>query len=226
MAFSESIIRQEATCNICGDRRFAPGPAERLSLGGVLPRCRGCGSLERHRVARRVIDDIRVPERFAQYRLIRFSSDPILDDAWFAQSELSVFGGVNSCDLHSIDRPSGIYDVILCSHVLEHVRDDAKAICELARILSSRGFLLIIVPGTGYGKETVDWGFPDPKRNFHYRGYGRNFDSRLAALVPDANVVAIEASDPVTGDKKRLHVLTRSTFWHQRFDGVRDLGVN
>ena len=207
-------------CNVCGGHEFAPGPAERLSIRGLLPRCLGCGSLERHRVARRVIATMRVPDLFAQYRLIRFSPDPIVEDSWFEQSELSIYGGDNSCDLQSIDRPDGIYDVILCSHVLEHVRDDTKAISELARILSKEGFLLVIVPRTGQGKMTADWGFPDPQRNFHYRGYGLDFNSKLVATVPDAFVAAIEAPDPVTGDSKRLHILTKSAFWHDRLRTV------
>jgi SAM-dependent methyltransferase len=222
-ALSENTTEPGVSCNVCGGREFAPGPAERLSIRGLPPRCLGCGSLERHRVARHVIATIRVPHLFARYRLIRFSADPIVEESWFETSELSIYGGDNSCDLQSIDRPDGSYDVILCSHVLEHVRDDTKAISELARILSKEGFLLVIVPRTGQGKITADWGFPDPQRNFHYRGYGRDFDSKLVAMVPDAFVAAIEVPDPVTGDSKRLHLITKSAFWRDRINSSRNV---
>jgi SAM-dependent methyltransferase len=204
-------------CNICGGHRFGPGPSHRYSITALPPRCLGCGSLERHRVARCAIDAIRLPELFARYRLIRFSSDPILVDQWFASAELSVFGGENSCDLEAIDRPDESYDIILCSHVLEHVRDDAKALRELMRVLSPDGFLLLIVPRSEAGTLTDDWAFPDPAKNFHYRGYGRDFETSLAKAVPQAHVVIVEAADPVTGDAKRLHMLTKSIFWRERW---------
>jgi SAM-dependent methyltransferase len=38
------------------------------------------------------------------------------------------------------------FDIIICSHVLEHVRDDTKAIYELKRILKSDGNLILLVP--------------------------------------------------------------------------------
>jgi hypothetical protein len=100
--------------------------------------------------------------------------------------------------------------------VLEHVRDDIKAIRELVRILSPQGFALLIVPRTESGTTTEDWAFADPARNFHYRGYGRDFDSKLASAVPEAHVIAAADRDPVTDDEKRLHILTKSVFWRDR----------
>jgi ubiquinone/menaquinone biosynthesis C-methylase UbiE len=38
------------------------------------------------------------------------------------------------------------FDVIICSDVLEHIREDEKAICHLARVLKKGGTLLITVP--------------------------------------------------------------------------------
>jgi SAM-dependent methyltransferase len=203
-------------CNICGRRSFGPGPFGRLAETGVASRCLACGSLERHRVARKIIDAIRIPAHFAGYRLMRFSPDPIVDESWFASSELSVYDGDNSLDLQAIDRPDSAYDVIICSHVLEHVGDDARALSELIRILSPQGFLVLIVPRVLTGNVTEDWGFPDPAKNFHYRGYGRDFDARLVNTLPDIHIIAVALPDPVTGDIKRIHVVTKSDFWRER----------
>lgn len=41
---------------------------------------------------------------------------------------------------------AGSYDLILCSHVLEHVPDDKAAMRELRRTCSSHGRVLIAVP--------------------------------------------------------------------------------
>jgi len=172
--------------------------------------------LERHRVAREVIDAIRSPADFAGYRLMRFSPDPIVEESWFAGSELSVYGGDNSLDLQAIARPDSAFDVVICSHVLEHVRDDAGALRELVRILSPQGFLILIVPRVLAGISTQDWGFPDPAKNFHYRGYGRDFDAMLVNTLTDIHIVAAALPDPVTGDAKNIHVLTKSAFWRDR----------
>ncbi|MGH6874659.1 MAG: class I SAM-dependent methyltransferase [Aestuariivirgaceae bacterium] len=205
-----------SACNICGGSSFGPGPSGRIAETGLATRCLVCGSLERHRVARKIIDAIRIPRDFAGYRLIRFSPDPIIDESWFASSELSIYGGDNSLDLQAIDRPDSAYDVIICSHVLEHVGDDAKALGELIRILSPQGFLILIVPRVLTGTMTEDWGFPDPAKNFHYRGYGRDFDARLVNTLPHVHIMAAALPDPVTGDMKRIHVLTKSDFWRDR----------
>jgi len=42
--------------------------------------------------------------------------------------------------------PDEMFDIFLCSHVLEHIPDDRKAISELHRILSSGGWGIAMVP--------------------------------------------------------------------------------
>jgi SAM-dependent methyltransferase len=200
-------------CSICGHDQFVAGPAGRLSRQGFPPRCAVCGSLERHRAIRGAMDAIREPDRFADLRLIRFSSDPIVDDRWFKAAEVSIFEGDNSLDIQAIDRPDGSYDVVLCSHVIEHVADDRRAIAELARIVSARGFLVLAFPRVEAGAVTQDWGFADPVKNGHYRGYGQDFDDVLAEIVPVAVTLAIDANDPVTGDTKKFAIVSKSREW-------------
>ncbi len=38
-------------------------------------------------------------------------------------------------DITDIQKPNDIYNVIICSHVLEHVVNDSKAIAEIFRVL-------------------------------------------------------------------------------------------
>ena len=88
-------------------------------------------------------------------------------------------------DIRSIDYPDDFFDVILCSHVLEHVDEDRKAIAEFFRILDPGGWAILQVPITA--ENTVeDTSVSDPEeraRRFgqfdHVRRYGKDYKDRL-----------------------------------------------
>ncbi len=49
-------------------------------------------------------------------------------------------------DITNIRYPDRSFDLIICSHVLEHIQDDKKAISELYRVLKDDGMAVILVP--------------------------------------------------------------------------------
>ena len=49
-------------------------------------------------------------------------------------------------DITALDLPDASFDAVICSHVLEHVDDDAAAMRELARITAPGGWCLVMVP--------------------------------------------------------------------------------
>lgn len=51
---------------------------------------------------------------------------------------------VDICDMPQFE--DGSFDLIVCSHVLEHVVDDRRAMRELHRVLSHRGRAILMVP--------------------------------------------------------------------------------
>lgn len=80
------------------------------------------------------------------------------------------------------------FDYILCSHVLEHIPDDRKAINELYRILTFNGIAYIQIPYRDKAPTYEDLTITDPqerKEKFgqfdHVRIYGTDFQSRLEA---------------------------------------------
>ncbi len=57
-------------------------------------------------------------------------------------------------DICQIDCPDESFDIVYCSHVLEHVQDDAAAIREMVRTLKPGGRIVLFCPNRGYPFET------------------------------------------------------------------------
>jgi SAM-dependent methyltransferase len=91
-------------------------------------------------------------------------------------------------DLTQIPFPPDFFDVVFCSHVLEHVPDDRKAMQELARVLKLAGWAVIMVPCfPDRGPTFEDFTVTDPAERLklfgqedHVRIYGNDFVDRLA----------------------------------------------
>jgi len=49
-------------------------------------------------------------------------------------------------DLTAIDAPDQSFDVVLASHVLEHIPDDGCAMREIRRVLAPGGWAFLVVP--------------------------------------------------------------------------------
>jgi SAM-dependent methyltransferase len=90
-------------------------------------------------------------------------------------------------DIMNIPYKDDSFDVILCSHVLEHVANDQKAMRELFRVLIPGGWAILQSPVDRQRDET----FEDPNvtspqdrlrlfgQSNHVRVYGRDYKDRL-----------------------------------------------
>ena len=95
-------------------------------------------------------------------------------------------------DIVALPLPTGSVDAIVCSHVLEHVKNDQRAIGEISRVLSASGVAFILVPRRAGTPTDEDIHAPEKVRirRFgqadHVRLYGQDFEQRLyaAGLVP------------------------------------------
>jgi SAM-dependent methyltransferase len=84
------------------------------------------------------------------------------------------------------------FDACLCTEVLEHIPDDAKAASELARCLKPGGFLLLSVPTP-----------PAPKDPAHVReGYG---PKELTRLLSEAGFVVEDSAYCLHGISRTLY---------------------
>jgi SAM-dependent methyltransferase len=189
------ILRQQHEdgyfCPICAtiSARFLDGGVVRKRRNA---KCPSCGSLERHRLfwlhfvnevwpnlPARKKDVLHIaPEHFFTNLLKPHSDVNYLSGDLMADAMLKV-------DLTDMQLHSHQLDVLICSHVLEHIPDDRKAMAEMHRVLRTGGFLLVMVPT--YAEETYEnWCITSPegrKQHFgqedHVRKYGRDIIQRL-----------------------------------------------
>ncbi|NJM65464.1 MAG: class I SAM-dependent methyltransferase [Acaryochloris sp. RU_4_1] len=111
-------------------------------------------------------------------------------------------------DLTDIQYSDNSFDVIYCSHVLEHIPDDAKAMSELSRVLKSDGWAILQVPILR--EQTYeDLSITDPQereklfgQSDHVRVYGRDYKNRLEKAGFQVSVIPyVEKFDPSTRKK-------------------------
>ena len=90
-------------------------------------------------------------------------------------------------DIRELSFDDSTFDMIFCSHVLEHIDDDHRAMTELVRVLKNDGFAIIQVPlDLDREKTYEDASITSPEertREFyqhdHLRLYGKDFPDKL-----------------------------------------------
>lgn len=190
------------TCAVCGFvGRFRPfGRPYRVDA-----MCPNCGSLERHRLLARYASGV---DLFRDRQILHFAPEPCLSTFIEAQRPssyaVSNFGDATTLNLNIENMliDDGSFDLVLASHVLEHV-DDRKALSEIRRVLRSNGVLVLMVPvvegwGSTYENEKMT-SHTDRRLRFgqfdHVRFYGSDIRSRLSAAGFDVHEYTAEEPD-------------------------------
>ncbi len=108
-------------------------------------------------------------------------------------------------DITDIQYPASSFNIVYCSHVLEHVPDDRKAMREFRRVLTPDGWALVVVP-VNVPRTVEDPTITDPaerQRLFgqvdHVRRYGPDVEDRLKEAGFDVETIhpheAMETSE-------------------------------
>ncbi|MFH1852088.1 MAG: class I SAM-dependent methyltransferase [Candidatus Neomarinimicrobiota bacterium] len=114
----------------------------------------------------------------------------------YLSADLSSPLAMDHVDLTQAPYSNNQFDLILCSHVLEHIPDDRAALAELWRILTPGGQILIQVPL--HGSQTLEdpsiVSMEDRELHFgqrdHVRVYGPDITDRLTATGFHLRIIA------------------------------------
>lgn len=184
------------SCVICGGNTFEPAYGGRVGPNGGGPLCKGCGSVERHRVVFAIYQRIKTVTQ--KSRALQFAPDVSVEKTNFQSYTGSTYNGENSMDMTNTNLPSGSFDIVLSNHVLEHVQDDVAALKECLRLVGDTGFVHICVPSPSYWPFTDDWGYADESKAFHFRHYGGDIGYNLTQKMPGIKCMSIVGRDVVT----------------------------
>lgn len=212
-------------CPIC------KGSAARFlsfGLGGRRnAQCPHCGSLERHRFLWLYLQE-RTPFFRRRLRVLHTAPEECLEPrlralhgrGYVSLDRFSPLADVNA-DLTDLPFPSASFDVVLSSHVLEHVPDDRQALREIARVLKPSGWAVLLFPYDPRRPTQEDPAMDTPAKRleayghpYHYRIYGRDTATRLAHEGLSARCVDSRLS--LTPHRRRRHRINRNFLFLSR----------
>ena len=147
--------------------------------------CPGCGAVERHRLQFLVMRSLADKYDFSTMTLLHFAPEAFFRSIfreWFGSyvtADLLQPGVDHNVDLTNLPFSSEAYDCVFASHVLEHIKDDRKALSEISRILKPGGFAILPVPIVA--DLTVDYPEANPHECGHFRAPGFDYFQRYKA---------------------------------------------
>ena len=177
-------------CPVCGK------PSSCFRPFGVVPRedaqCAHCGALERHRLLWLFLQEKTDLFAGTTKKMLHVAPEPCFESILkerlgdnYLTADLFNPCALVKMDICDIQYPDQSFDVIYCSHVLEHVLDDRRAMMEVFRVLKNNGWAILNVPITGE-RTFEDSSIVDPKERLkafgqedHVRRYGLDYVERL-----------------------------------------------
>lgn len=181
----------QVQCPVCGGRfrSFAPDLWDGERWHGHPVRCPTCDSLPRHRWLWLFLRGA------SAGTVLHVAPEAVLEQGVrglareYVSADIEPGRAAVQADLTSLPFEDGRFDLIICSHVLEHVQDDGAAMREMHRVLRPGGVALIQAPVNYDQAQTYE----DPSasdegerlRRFsqadHVRVFGPDLGDRLAA---------------------------------------------
>jgi SAM-dependent methyltransferase len=177
-------VRKKWLCPICN--YYGPFLNSHTDRGSLVryADCPSCGCKPRHRLEKLILNQLEQTLDFSKMRLLHFAPEPFFRPYFqnhfkqYTTADLNMNGVDLRADLTNLPIEDGQYDMVIACHVLEHIRDDQKAVLEIRRILSSGGLAIIAVPINS--PQTIEYSEPNPTESGHVRAPGPDYYDRLS----------------------------------------------
>ncbi|MCH7903647.1 MAG: class I SAM-dependent methyltransferase [Armatimonadetes bacterium] len=185
-------LGEGSECACCGQhwREFVPA-GDPIRQG---EQCLRCGAGSRQRLMSLYLT--REIGKLPRVRLLHFAPEisltrriVALPGVDYLSIDISPDVALRQGDITDLPLGDDEFDAVICSHVLEHVLDDAKAMCEMFRVMKPGGTAYVMVPrDMDLEKTYEDETIVTPEARYrafgqddHVRMYGRDFVDRLQA---------------------------------------------
>jgi hypothetical protein len=182
-----------------GDQAFCPVCGSRLKRFLIMHRpyhrwCPVCRSLQRHRLIWLLFEQEHLLDHpsGASFKILHLAPEPCLEEKFrqvpgvdYLSADLYNPRAMVRADIIALQFAEQAFDLVFCSHVLEHVADDRKAMSELYRVTKPGGKAVVLVPVKGQTTDE-DLTVTDPSEREHRFGqldhvryYGMDICRRL-----------------------------------------------
>lgn len=209
-------FRRHYKCPVCGYRGpFMDANFLRRIYGSTQTDaiCPGCDSYERHRLQRLVFEELAKTMDFSNKKMLHVAPEEC-NMAFFRNlfeqyttTDLYRKNVHIELDLTKIDLPDASYDVVLATHVLEHIEEDIAAISEIRRILKPGGLAILPVPILTV--RTVEYQKPNWSEFGHVRASGIDYFDRYKAHFKSVKIYD-SANFP---EEYQLYFIQDRTHW-------------
>jgi SAM-dependent methyltransferase len=182
---TQNFGKRKFDCPICDYR----GPFIDISPTTGLRKfaqCPRCNSMERHRLQKLVLDKVFKDYNFSQARILHFAPEAFFSRHFkqlfheYISADLYIPNVDVKCDITELPFADREFDYVYASHVLEHVKDDLKALAEIKRILKPNGVAILPVPIVG--ETTIEYPEPNPLESEHVRAPGKDYCERYKSF--------------------------------------------
>jgi hypothetical protein len=198
--------REAAECPCCGWRgpaflSFSNWRAVQHNSG-----CPACGSRSRHRGLTLLLPDLLRDKPggpsliFAPERALIGLLDRLLGESMMTTDYLRTDVHYPGEDIQQLSFADNRFAFLMCNHVLEHIPDDAAALCQCARVLRPGGLAVFTMPGDYHRQPTRVLDKPDA--NGHLRHYGLDVVEKIRA----AGFGTVTPTDMSVGRPARYHI--------------------
>lgn len=218
-------FRRRVVCNICGwkGKKFADFDC---GYGRIYAdaECPDCHAHPRHRAFYYFLNSALPRDR--EIRVLHFAPEEIIEKTFrqyenidYLSVDIDPDRAMQQEDITRLSFEDDAFDVLFCSHVLEHVENDKSAMRELLRVLKPGGLGVLDVPIDWSREETYqDPSITSPEdrthaywQHDHLRLYGRDFPLKLKAA--GFSVTEYKLADHMNEKTRRLHGTGNKTLY-------------